>query len=145
MTRSRGVRFVLAAVLLGFALVASVSAQTPSPRPDPALASVFAGQSQSLPQTDMVPKPVQQCGPICFTAFHFTTPTISGSGSSCTAAQTSLNSQLTSIARGDCVNNEGFLGSCNVVIHNTTTCTMIGSGAWQIQGYATYNCKDTTC
>jgi hypothetical protein len=134
---------MFAAVLLGFALVASASAQTPPPAPDPALAAVFAGQS--LPQADLIPKPVLQCGPICFTALHFTSPTISGSGSSCTAAQTSLNSQLQSIARGDCINNEGFLGACNVVIHNTTTCTMIGSGAWQIQGYATYNCKDTTC
>jgi hypothetical protein len=143
MTRSRGVSFVFAAVLLGFALVSSVSAQVVAAKPDPALASVFAGQS--LPQTDLIPKPVLQCGPICITALHFTSPTISGSGSSCTAAQTSLNSQLQSIARGDCVNNEGFLGACNIVIHNTTTCTMIGSGAWQIQGYATYNCRDTTC
>ena len=143
MTRSRGVSFVLAAVLLGFALAASVSAQTPSPRPDASLAAVFAGQS--LPQADLIPKPVQQCGPICFTTLHLTTPTISGSGSSCTAAQTSLDSQLASIAKGDCLNNLGYLGSCNVVDHNTTTCTMIGSGAWQIQGYATYSCKDTTC
>jgi hypothetical protein len=140
MTRGHAVSFVFAAVL--FALVASASAQTPPATPDPALAAVFA--EQSLPQTDMIPKPVQKCGPICL-SIHFTTPTISGSGSSCTAAQSSLNSQLQNIASGHCVNDLAFLGYCNFVVHDTTSCTLIGSGAWQIQGNATYNCKDTNC
>ncbi|HSS51759.1 MAG TPA: hypothetical protein VLX28_22680 [Thermoanaerobaculia bacterium] len=142
MTRSRGVIFLFAAVLLGFALVVSASAQTVPAKPDPALASVFA--EQSLPQTDMMPKPVPKCGPICLN-IHFTTPTISGSGSSCTAAQSSLNSQLQNIATGHCVNDLAFLGSCNFVVHDTTSCTLIGGGTWQIQGNATYNCKDTNC
>jgi hypothetical protein len=134
---------MFAAVLLGFALVAGASAQTPPATPDPALAAVFA--EQSLPQTDMIPKPVLKCGPICLGALHFTTPTISGSGSSCTAAQSSLNSQLQNIASGHCVNDLGFLGSCNFVVHDTTSCTLIGTGTWQIQGNATYACKDTNC
>jgi hypothetical protein len=142
MTRSHGVSSVLAAVLLGFALVASASAQTPPATPDPALVAVFAGQS--LPQTDMIPKPVQKCGPICL-GIHFTTPTIAGSGSSCTAAQSSLNSQLQNIASGRCVDTLFFIGYCNFVVHDTTTCTLIGAGTWQIQGNATYNCKDTNC
>ena len=143
MTRRRGVSFVLAAAgLLGFALAASASAQMPLATADPALAAVFA--EQSLPQTDMIPKPVQKCGPICL-SIHFTTPTISGSGSNCTAAQTSLNTQLQNIASGRCVDTLFFLGYCNFVVHDTTSCTAVGSGAWQIQGNATYNCKDTNC
>ena len=143
MTRGRGVSFMCATVLLGLALVASVSAQVVPANFDPALASVFA--EQSLPQTDMIPKPELKCGPYCIGGLHFTTPTISGSGSNCTAAQNSLNAQLQNIASGHCVNDLGFLGSCNVVIHDTTSCTLIGGGTWQIQGYATYNCKDTNC
>jgi|GEM_PF-3461288 len=143
MTRGRGLSSLFAAVLLGFALVASASAQAAPATPDPDLAAVFA--EQSLPQVDMMPKPVLKCGPICIAGLHFTTPTISGSGSSCTAAQSSLNSQLQSIASGHCVNDLAFLGTCNFVVHNTTSCTLIGGGAWQIQGYATYNCRDTNC
>jgi hypothetical protein len=134
---------ILAATFAGVALASSASAQTVPAMPDPALAAVFA--EQSLPQADLMPKPVLKCGPICFGALHLTTPTISGSGSSCTAAQSSLNSQLQNIARGHCVNDLGFLGSCNFVVHDTTSCTLIGSGTWQIQGYATYSCKDTSC
>jgi hypothetical protein len=134
---------VLAAVVLGFALASSASTQVVPATPDPEMAAVFA--EQSLPQADLMPKPVLKCGPICIGGLHFTTPTISGSGSSCTTAQSSLNSQLQNIASGHCVNDEGFLGSCNVVIHNTTTCTLIAPGTWQIQGYATYNCRDTNC
>jgi hypothetical protein len=141
MTRSHAVSFIFAAVLL--ALAASASAQTPPAATDPALAGVFA--EQSLPQADMIPKPVEKCGPICFTGLHLTTPTISGSGSSCTAAQTSLNSQLQNIASGHCVNDLGFLGSCNFVVHDTTSCTSVGTGTWQIQGNATYSCRDTNC
>jgi hypothetical protein len=132
----------LAVLCLVSLLAPAASAQT-APTPDPALAAVFAGES--LPQADLMPKPVLKCGPICIGSIHFTTATISGSGPDCTSAQNSLNSQLQSIARAHCVNDEGFLGSCNVVIHNTTSCTLIAPGTYQIQGYATYNCKDTTC
>ena len=131
------------AAFLGSILAASASAQALPPAPDPALAAVFA--EASLPQADLMPKPVLKCGPICIGSIHFTTPTISGSGSSCTSAQSSLNSQLQNIASGNCANNLGFIGSCNVVIHNTTTCTLIAPGTYQIQGYATYNCRDTNC
>lgn len=131
----------LAVVFLVSLLAApAASAQT---APDPALAEVFAGAS--LPQGDMVPKPVLKCGPICFTALHLTTATISGSGPDCTSAQSSLNSQLQSIARAHCINDLGFLGQCNFVVHNTTSCTLIAPGTYQIQGYATYSCKDTNC
>lgn len=132
----------LAVIFLVCLLAPAASAQT-APAPDPALAAVFAGES--LSQADLMPKPALKCGPICITALKFTTATISGSGPDCTTAQSSLNSQLQSIARAHCVNDEGFLGQCDLVVHNTTSCTLIAPGTYQIQGYATYNCKDTTC
>ncbi|HEX4959947.1 MAG TPA: hypothetical protein VF173_03845 [Thermoanaerobaculia bacterium] len=143
MKRNFGVHCVFAAVLLGLALVSGASAQVAPATPDPALAGVFAGAS--LPQTDMIPKPTPRCGNVCLGNIHHTTPTISGSGSSCTVAQNSLNSQLRDIASNDCVNVRFFDGTCNIVIHNTTSCTMIGSGAFQIQGNATYSCSVNNC
>lgn len=131
----------LAVIFLVSLLAPAASAQT-VPAPDPALAAVFAGAS--LPQADLMPKPALKCGPICL-SLHFTTATISGSGSSCTAAQSSLSSQLQNIATGHCVNDLAFLGSCNFMVHDTTSCTLIATGTYQFQGYATYNCRDTNC
>src|SRR5436305_13182060 len=138
MTRSRGVSFAFAAVVLGFALVGSASAQTPPQTPDRALAAVFAGES--LPQTlapGLMPAPITKCGAFCDTTFHGTTATISGSGSDCTHASSSLMSQIQNIAVADCRNYSGF-GQCNLAIHDTTSCTLIAPGTWQIQGYGTY-------
>ncbi len=138
MKRSHGLALILAVAVL---CTLSSSAQALS-GPDP-MAEVFS--AQSLPQSDVFrPAPVLKCGPICF-APVYTTATISGSGSSCTAAQTSLNSQLLSLTKGYCQNVEGDISSCNVVVTNTTACTMISPGAYQIQGYAKHQCKDTTC
>ena len=143
MNRSFGVNCVFAAVLLGFTLVSGASAQVAPATPDPALAAVFAGAT--LPQTDLMPKPTTRCGMTCLGAIHHTTATISGSGSSCTVAQNSLNSQLQNIASNDCVNVRFFDGTCNFVVHDTTTCTSIGGGAFQIQGNATYSCSVINC
>lgn len=143
MMRSRGVSLALAAVTLGFALVASVSAQVPSQAPDPEMAAVFA--AQTLPQADLMPKPALKCGNVCFPRITHTSPTISGSGSSCANATSVLNSQLHSIAANDCLNVQQFDGLCNLVDHYTTACTLIGSGAYQIQGYATYACSINNC
>src|SRR4029077_9628824 len=142
MKKSLGGSSVFAVVLLGFALASSASAQIATATPDPALAAVFAGAS--LPQADLMPKPTPKCGLVCFGGAH-TSPTISGSGSSCTNATNSLNSQLTDIAANDCINVRLFDGVCNIVIHDTTTCTLIGSGTYQIKGYATYACKINNC
>jgi hypothetical protein len=139
--RSRGVSFALAAVILGFILAASISAQTP-PSPDAAMAAVFAGGS--LPQTDLMPKPVLKCGGTCLIRAQHTSPTISGSGSSCTNATNSLNTQLEDIADNDCV-NRAFDSYCSFVVHDTTSCTLIGTGTYQIKGYATYACTFISC
>jgi hypothetical protein len=90
-----------------------------------------------------MPKPELKCGIVCLN-FHSTTRTIGGFGADCTTAQSSLNSQLQDIAKRACVDSYAFIGSCNVAIHDTTTCALT-AGTWQIQGYATFNCKDTSC
>lgn len=143
MKKSPGVSTVFAVVLLGFALVASASAQAAPTTPDPALAAVFAGAS-SLPQADLMPKPTLKCGGTCLTRVQHTSPTISGSGSSCTNASNSLSSQLNDIADTDCA-NRAFDGYCTFVIHDTTSCTLIGTGTYQIKGYATYACTFISC
>jgi len=142
MKRNLGTSFLLTAGILGFTLASGAAAQIAPAAPDPALAAVFA--QVSLPQTDLMPKPSLKCSLTCL-PFQNTTPTISGSGSSCTAATNSLRSQLQDIAENDCVNNRNKEGSCSLVFYETTTCTLIGSGTYQITGYATYHCGITTC
>ena len=127
---------------LGLTLAAG--AQAVPAAPDPALAAVFAGAS-SLPQADLMPKPTLKCGNKCYGNIVHTSPTISGSGSSCTNATNSLNSQLADIAVNDCVDVRLWDGVCNIVDHDTTACTLIGSGTYQIKGYATYACSISTC
>jgi hypothetical protein len=144
MKRSLAVSSVFAVVLLGFVLVASASAQTPSAAADPALAAVFAGESLSPTAPGFIPAPTNKCGAFCDTTYHGLTTTISGSGSTCTSATSSLMSQLQNIAVADCRNYSGF-GQCNLLVHDTTSCTLIAPGTWQIQGYGTYNCRDTSC
>ncbi|MFL6259236.1 MAG: hypothetical protein ACJ76Y_05940 [Thermoanaerobaculia bacterium] len=128
-------------VLLASALGGSAQAVAPAPV-DPALVAVFAANSG--PQASGVRKSIT-CGPFCDTSIHETTAVISGSGSDCTTAQSSLTSQLQTIARGQCQNFWGDLNYCQLVVHTTTACTLIAPGTWQIQGYATYSCRDTTC
>ncbi len=140
MKKNMVVVLVFVVVLLASALGASAQTVT---APDPALAAVFAASS-GQPQVSGVRKSVT-CGPFCDTSIHETTATISGSGSDCTTAQNSLTSQLQTIARGQCQNFWGDLNYCQLVVHTTTACTLIAPGTWQIQGYATYSCRDTTC
>jgi hypothetical protein len=143
MKRALGMKVVSAVVLLVSVLATSASAQTPPVAADPVLADVFAGMS--LPQSDLLtPKPILACGPHCMQT-QYTTATVSGSGSTCTNAQNSLNAQLQTLARNHCLNDLFFQGSCFVMIFNTTSCTSIGGGTYQIQGYATFHCQESNC
>ena len=136
------VKAVRAAFLLVSILAAGASAQT---LPVTSAAGKVCVAETALPPSDLLlPKPTLTCGPHCMQT-QYTTATISGSGSNCTNAQNSLNSQLQSIAQSRCVNDLVFQGSCSVVIINTTACTLIGAGTYQIQGYATFHCKETNC
>lgn len=142
MKKSMGVAVVFVVVLLAAALGAY--AQTVAPAPvDPVLAAVFATSSKG--QMSGIRQVAVTCGPFCDTSIHETTATISGSGSDCTTAQSSLTSQLQTIARGQCQNFWGDLSYCQLVVHTTVACTLIAPGTYQVQGYATYSCKDTTC
>jgi hypothetical protein len=141
MKKSLGVGVVFAVTLILSALAAS--AQTVTAAPDPSLAAVFA--ASSAPHSSGIRPPMLKCGPFCDTSIQETSTTISGSGSDCTTAQASLTSQLQNIAKGQCQNFWGDLTYCQLVVHDTTTCTLIAPGTYQIQGYATYSCKDTTC
>jgi hypothetical protein len=144
MKRSLGLTFALSVVLLGSTLVPSAFAQALPTPPDPALAAVFAAASlQQAPQSGFLPQPIKKCGPICIPRPVYTTATISGSGSSCTAAESSLSSQLHGIALTKC--QQLAIGVCNFVETDTTSCTLIAPGTYQIQGYAKYQCSDTTC
>ncbi len=52
---------------------------------------------------------------------------------------------MQSIAAGYCQNVQGDIGSCSLVVTNTTACPMISPGAFQIQGFAKHRCRDTNC
>ncbi|HKI04034.1 MAG TPA: hypothetical protein VKK31_18790 [Thermoanaerobaculia bacterium] len=132
---------VWAAILLVSILATGASAQTLPMAPS---AEKVCAETALPPSDLLLPQPTLTCGPYCMPTQR-TTATISGSGSNCTNAQNSLNSQLQSIAQNRCVNDLVFLGSCSVVIHNTTSCTLIAAGTYQIQGYATFHCKETNC
>jgi hypothetical protein len=141
MKKSLSVGVVFAVLLILSALAASAQAATAAP--DPALAAVFA--EHSVPQSSGIRRASITCGPFCDTSIHETSATISGSGSDCTTAQASLTSQLQNIARGQCQNFWGDITYCQLVVHTTTACTLIAPGTYQIQGYATYSCRDTSC
>ncbi|HXO19324.1 MAG TPA: hypothetical protein VOA87_05280, partial [Thermoanaerobaculia bacterium] len=73
-----------------------------------------------------------------------TTSTLDGFGGTCAASVSALASELTSAANTACHNLTGF-HACNVVQY-TTGCLIDGDPNYYIdQGYATYNCYDTTC
>lgn len=141
MKKSLVVVFVFVVVLL--ASVLGASAQTVTAAPDPAMAAVFAAVSGH--QMSGIRPASITCGPFCDTSIQETTTIISGSGSDCTTAQSSLTSQLQTIAKGQCQNYWGDISYCQLVVHTTTACTLIAPGTYQIQGYATYSCRDTTC
>jgi hypothetical protein len=84
------------------------------------------------------------CGPKCFTGEGGTTSTLSGFGATCAASVSALAAELRSAANTACRNSTGYL-ACNVVQHETG-CLFDGDVQYYIdEGYATYDCVDTTC
>jgi hypothetical protein len=136
-------RVPVLALVFAVAVLATLSPAVRALTATDPLAEVFS--AQSLPQPDLFqPAPVGKCGLTCFPP-TYTTATVTGTGTDCTSAQNSLNSQLQNLATSYCVNVDGDIGSCSVVIHNTTACNWVGPTTYQIQGFATHHCKDTTC
>jgi hypothetical protein len=144
-TRSAAFRNVVGTALIALgAFAQAAGAQQPrqlaassamtSPAPAGALGALFT------------PAPTPKvCGPFCADYAGGTTLTEQGSGSSCANAEASLTSQLKNISSNDCAQNQTGFGSCNFVVTYTTACTNPAPGTYQRQGYATYNCKDTSC
>jgi hypothetical protein len=79
------------------------------------------------------------CGPYCDHSWGGTTPTATAIGTSCSVAQTNLNSQLKSFANSFC-----GTGGCQLVVTTTVACNWTGSG-YSVSGYATFGCRDSTC
>ncbi len=138
------IRITVAAALAGMVLLAcGATAQTVPPM----FLSNCSSASTPAPAGDAAPSllpPVAKplCGPVCWQWEGGTTPTEQGSGSTCSAATSSLTSQLTQIAQAACL--KVAFGECGLVETITTSCHLV-SGAYQVQGYATYGCRDTTC
>ncbi len=75
----------------------------------------------------------------------YMTATVSGTGSSCTAAQNALTSQLHSLAQGSCESITGLPSHCRFQVLVTTACAQVSPGVWQVQGYAKHSCRMSTC
>jgi len=118
------------------------SAETIAAAYDPALAAVFAAKSLPASPHSGIRLAATSCTR-CFLTSTYTSTTATGSGSSCTSAQSNLNSQLQSIANQKCQSQQDD-GACNLQVHNTTSCTLV-SGTYRIQGYATFSCADFVC
>jgi hypothetical protein len=116
------------------------SAQMASATLDPALAAVFANRSV-MPVTRLQ---AQSCFVYCDTASTSTTAIVAGAGPDCTSAESSLTSQLKSIADADCENSPGY-PSCAFTLHVTKECHLTTTGIYKVKGYATYSCKDLDC
>jgi|SRR5580693_6056312 hypothetical protein len=113
--------------------------------PWPAHAVCLASASPAPVQGDLfTPKPRPLCGLQCRTNEGGTTSTLSGFGGTCATSVSALTSELRSAAKTACNNLTGF-NACNVVVHDTG-CLPDGDPNYYIdQGYATYNCNDTSC
>jgi hypothetical protein len=135
-------RKTLGAFALGLVFTAAASFAEPapvSPAPEVLLAGIFATAVQTeAPFQAPAPVPLA-CGPYCDCPGCYTTATASGTGSSCTNAQSSLTAQLRDLANGVC----GV--ACQLTITYTQACTLIAPGTYQVAGYARHGCRDSTC
>lgn len=90
--------------------------------------------------------PPDGCGHYCIG--NFTTAVNGGAsdwgmGSSCTDAQTALNSALSNRAESNCI-NAGYLWVCSITTVVTGGCFFNGS-MFQVDGYANYKCMAEIC
>lgn len=124
-----------------FTAASSFAAPSPGPSPEILLAEIFAATPQPEEALLLTPAPVAKaCGPYCDCPGCYTTATASGTGSSCTNAQSSLTTQLRDLATGFC-----GTGSCQLTIVYTENCTLIAPGTYRVSGYAKHGCRDSTC
>jgi hypothetical protein len=128
-----------------FIVVSTSSGASAQQLPAPAHAVCLASASPAPGQNVLfASKAALTCGQQCFTSERGTTSTLSGFGATCAASVSALAAELTSAANTACRNSTGFR-ACNVVQHDTG-CMPDGDPQYYIdEGYATYNCVDTTC
>jgi hypothetical protein len=128
-----------------FIVVSTSSGASAQQLPAPAHAVCLASASPAPGQNVLfASKAALTCGQQCFTSERGTTSTLSGFGATCAASVSALAAELTSAANTACRNSTGFR-ACNVVQHDTG-CMPDGDPQYYIdEGYAIYNCVDTTC
>jgi hypothetical protein len=71
----------------------------------------------------------------------YTTPSATGSGSTCTAAHSNLVSDLDSLAENDCATVRYADHSCAVTVHDTASCSCSG-GVCRETAYGTHACAE---
>ena len=72
--------------------------------------------------------------------YPYTTSTAIGKGSDCATADAALTSQLQQQATAFCGGTY-----CRFTKVITQSCTQTSAGQYQVQGYATFNCKYRVC
>ncbi len=87
------------------------------------------------------PAPISKaCGAYCDSPGCYNTAIASAIGSTCAIAQTNLQTQLKGVANAFC----GTL-ICQFVTTYTQACTLISPGTYQVKGFGTHGCRDSTC
>jgi hypothetical protein len=90
--------------------------------------------------SSIAPKVTPECGAYCDMTEGGTTPTVPAAGDTCATANTDLSQQLHSFAKSTCGNV-----ACHVTIVTTVTCHPLSTGGYEVSGYATFGCPDSTC
>lgn len=85
-------------------------------------------------------KVTPKCGAYCDMTDGGTLPTIPAAGDTCATASADLSQQLHSFASSSCGNV-----ACHVTIVTTVACHPLSTGGYEVSGYATFGCPDSTC
>lgn len=140
MTSTRASRFILLGLLvllpMSLAMYATGSSSAPSPAEEPS-APPPAGEVEPL----FIPQPKTMSDCITCTGSH-ATDIHWGTGSNCTEAKASLDSQLGAAATDYC-RGLGARGACDLQVHVTAACYFNPTGGYYIvDGYATFSCLE---
>jgi hypothetical protein len=128
----------LVALTLSLGLLAPVAASAQT-----SCSTATAWFAASTPAPGFVPSPIALSCIRCSNGGG-TTPTDTGSGSSCTSAQSSLTTQLKGAASAGCASG-GYLPPCSETLITTLACTLTSPGVYQTSGYYIYKCNDNFC
>jgi hypothetical protein len=90
--------------------------------------------------SSLAAKVAPKCGAYCDMAGGGTSPTAPAAGDTCATANTDLSQQLHAYASSYCGNL-----ACHVTIVTTVACHPLSTGGYEVSGYATFGCPDSTC